>query len=138
MNFRACLLVICLFTCCTALAQDVSCNEKEIGKIYFKRNSSKLTIKSKKILDTIVSYLLREKTCQIVATSYSADLCDRCGVLSWDRLQAIFSYLAKKGIAKERLVGNSLLDGNFNFVNLRLSQTLDKKINHPNVKMDTL
>lgn len=124
-----------LASCFTSSGQSSPCRETDLGGISFKAKSPKLTMNAKKQLDRVAEVLkANNDSCQLVATASYADLCDRCGVLAWDRIQAVFHYLAKKGVVKRKMISSSRLDGNTNFINLTLAQITEGEQRHPNYR----
>ena len=114
---------------------NTGCNISELGNISFKINSTKLNAVARKKLDSLAVIILKQKGCTVAITGYSADLCENCGERSWDRCQEIISFLLKKGIPKDRLVTTNYLDGNFDFVTLKLIPGSNlEEISHPGIK----
>ncbi len=113
--------------------QDTLCKQQDLGKIEFKKNSSKLTANAKLKLDSVSSMIKRQQTCDILVTCYSADYCDKCGVLSWDRQKAVIKYLIKNGIAEKKLKTLTVLEGSADFLTLTLSSwpLPDQPAQHP-------
>src|SRR5437667_12110969 len=92
MRLRTFILVATIFASFTSRGQDTTCKDQDIGKVEFKKNSAKLTTIAKAKLDTLISVINGQLTWEVLATSYSADLCDKCGALSWDRQTAVIIY----------------------------------------------
>lgn len=126
--------------CATQISwgQDTTCNRQEFAKIDFKKNSSKLTASGKDKLDSLVAIINTQPTCVVLVTSFSADFCDKCGALSWDRQNAVISHLLKKGIEEDRLTSNTQLTGNTDFVTLTFSSwpLINKSVAHPKSKQN--
>jgi hypothetical protein len=135
MRLRTFILIAAVFTSSTLMGQDTTCKDQELGKIEFKKNSAKLTVIAKAKLDSLIFVINSQLTCEVVATSYFADFCDKCGALSWNRQNTIISYLMKKGIAEKRLRSNTL-GGNANIVILTFASwpLPDSLAPHPNLR----
>jgi hypothetical protein len=118
------------------LGQDTTCRQQDFGKIDFKKNSSKLTTTGKYKLDSLVAIINSQPGCIVLTSSFSADFCDKCGALSWDRQNEIVSYLARKGVGENRLTSYTQLTGNTDFVTLTFSSwsVVNQLVNHPNLK----
>ena len=135
-RFKTLLLISLLSTTSVVSGQDTTCWDHELGKIEFKKNSAKLTLTAKAKLDSLIVVILNKHNCVVLTTSYSADLCDKCGVLSWDRQNTITNYLKRKGISENRLGSLTQLDGNLDYVILSFTtqpSTL-QSAPHPNSK----
>jgi len=131
MQFRIWLTIFSLAAAPIVFAQSTDCSEIEIGKIFFRKNSSRLSKKSKEILETFVNHFKKTENCQMILTGNFADLCNKCGALNWDRIQAIQVYLVRKGMKKERVSAESFLEGNLNFVTIRIIAANLRNIPHP-------
>lgn len=111
----------------STFGQEPTCNNQEIGRIEFTKGSSKLTLTSKVKLDSLIDKIITNTSCEILIMNSYADLCGKCGALSWDRIKSVFTYLVKKGINPNRLKNFSKLDGNLDFVSLTFTS-----MNFPN------
>src|SRR5690242_1176549 len=101
MTLNCSILFIFLAAVSLARAQDLSRCRIDLGGIQFRKNSAKLTTSAKSKLDSLTLIIRNEKNYQLIATSYFADLCDKCGALGWDRARSVLSYLSKKGIKED-------------------------------------
>ena len=130
------LLIATIILELSLLGQDTTCSNQELGTIEFKKGSSKLTANAKARLDSLINTLTSNKSCEILATSSSADLCDKCGALSWNRTESVFDYLVHKGISGDRLRSLSKLDGNLDFISLAFTSMhlTDQIPPHPNLR----
>jgi hypothetical protein len=117
-------------------AKDSQCVDRNLGRIEFQKGSAKLTNKAEGKLDSLVIIINNYSACQILTTSHSSDLCDKCGALSWDRTKAVVDYLLHKGITAGRITSSTELDGNLDFVSLAItSRSLTElPVQHPNLK----
>ena len=120
MRLSAFILIVAFFASFISRGQDTTCKDKDLGKVEFERNSSILTAKARVKLDSLIVLIKSKPNCAVLAISSSADFCDKCGALSWDRQCAVINYLAKNGISKNRLISYARLEGNLDFVILRL------------------
>lgn len=118
------------------LGQDTTCIPQDLGKVYFDSKSSKLSQHEKRKLDTLISLINSKPNCVVLASSYSADLCEKCDALSWDRQNVIMGYLLSKGIDEYRLTSHTHLTGNSDFVLLTLSNwtLINRLVAHPGLK----
>ncbi len=130
------LLIVTLIWDLSLLGQDTTCSNQELGKIEFKKGSSKLTANTKAKLDSLINILNSNTSCEILATSSFADFCDKCGALSWDRTKSVFDYLVHKGIKGDRLRSLSKLEGNLDFISLTFTSMplTDQVPPHPNLR----
>jgi hypothetical protein len=119
-----------------SMGQDTTCIPQDLGKIYFKKRSSKLTTQERNKLDTLISLINSRPECVVLTSSYSADLCKKCGALAWDRQNAIIRYLLRKGVDEYRLTSHSHLTGNADFVMLTFSNwtLINRLALHPGLK----
>jgi OmpA family len=130
------ILILSVLTTCVLFGQDRSkCIETDLGDILFNRKSSRLTFKAKRKLDSLVVIIKSNETCQVVATGYAADLCDKCASLSWDRSQSVLSYLAKRGVPTDRMAWTVLLEGNLNFVRVAFVSRIKLEETPPRLKL---
>ena len=136
MWLRTSIFNIAILASLTLTGQDTICKGQDLGKVEFKRNSAKLTATAKAKLDSLIVVINSQITCEVLATSYSADLCDKCGALSWDRQSTVISYLMKKGVAAKRLRSFTRLEGNADFVTLTFTSwpLTDQLPPHPNLR----
>jgi hypothetical protein len=93
----------------------------ELGSVWFKEKSTKLTKDAKITLDSFMHIIQDNPTMHVRAVSYNKDFCDRCGVRSWRRATAVLTYLAKHGISNDRLSFTNQLEGELNKVDLLLT-----------------
>jgi hypothetical protein len=99
--------------------------ESELGNIAFKAKSSKLTREAKKTLDSLAVIINNHPNCVVFAKSLSDDGCfPKDKPVNWERTAAVLSYLAKRGIAGERLVFVTSANKDLNLVNLTLGPDL--------------
>jgi hypothetical protein len=77
-------------------------NAQEImTDVAFKGKSIKLNPKAKQQLDSFASaYKGDSSVCFSLKVPYS-DLCDKCGIRYWDRIQTIADYLIRKGVSSK-------------------------------------
>jgi len=135
-RLRTSILILTVFSTSTLLGQDTTCRNQELGKVEFKKNSAKLTATAKVKLDSLITVINSQLTCEVLATSYSADLCDKCGALNWDRQNAVISYLIETGVTGKRLRSFTRLEGTVDFVTLTFTSfpLTDQTAPHPNLR----
>lgn len=132
MCLRAIIFLIAVLAGLNLPGQDTLCKNKDLGKVEFKKNSAKLTTSAKKKLNSLITVINSQSNCEVLATSYSADLCDKCSALSWERQNSVISYLMKHDVAAKRLRSFTRLGANEDFVTLTLtSWPLSEEPPHP-------
>ena len=131
------LQILILFTCISAYGQEISnTSDIEVGTIWFKGKSTRLSNSAKHVLDSLILIIKNKPQLNVLATSYSKDFCDHCGVRSWDRSAAVFSYLVKHGIPEGKMSFINHQDGELNKVTLSFttSSKINKTTPHPNLR----
>jgi len=123
MPAQAFILIAAFLASFASRGQDMTCNGGDLGKVEFERNSSKLTTIARRKLDSLIVRIKSQSNCQVLANSSSADLCDKCGALSWDRLNVIIGYCIQRGVAGKRLRSYARLKGNVDYVILRFTNS---------------
>ena len=118
MSTRLVFLISAVCIASTSMSQDTTCNSREFGRVGFKINSSTLTAVQRTKLDTLLTTIKSHPTCLIFARGYSADMCGKCGGMSLHRLKTVISYLMKKGVDANRILCDTELTGNTDFVTL--------------------
>jgi hypothetical protein len=121
MQSKVSIFLIAVLFCFTSTGQDSLCVDPESGKIEFKRNSATLTAAARLKLDSLIVYINNQITSEVLITSQLKDFCDKCGVLSWNRTNAVIHYLIKKGIPEERLRPYSWIGGAVDYITLKLT-----------------
>jgi hypothetical protein len=140
MWLRRFILISTIFASITSSGQDTTCQTRDLDKVEFKKNSAKLSANAKTKLDSLIVIINSQPICEVLATGYSADLCDKCGALSWERQNAVISYLMKKGVPGKRLRSYTRLEGNADFVALTFTSwpLTDHPPPHPNLRRKNL
>jgi hypothetical protein len=135
MGQKTFLLIATIILNFSLLGQD-TCSNQELGRIEFKKGSSRLTTKAKAKLDSLIKIFTSNKSCEILATSSFADFCNKCGALSLDRTKSVFDYLIHRGIEEGRLRSFSKLEGNLDFIILKITSMplIDQVPLHPTLK----
>jgi hypothetical protein len=126
------LVSICLFFHCFSLDAG-ECKKLFIDKIYFNKNQKKLSGVEKGKLNNLIFELLKHPDCMVLATSYSADLCEKCAKLSWDRTELVLNYLKNRGI-RNTLKVTTRLESNANYITLDFEPFSADESTHPNLK----
>lgn len=114
------LLVLLSFLPFVTSGQD---NDIKLGTIWFKDKSASLTKAAKSTLDSFIIQIKSNPTRHVQAISYNKDLCDKCGVRSMKRVEAVFTYLSRHGISADRLLSANRLEGELNRVDLFLTSS---------------
>jgi len=119
-----------------------SCEQKvgALPSVAFKANSAKLSDDAKSVLASAASRVRNNPGCQIAVVGYCAGD-KREQQLSWDRVNAIISYMVdKEGISQDRFIFNyGQSGGDCNTVDLRAAadgETGPNRVNppHPNLR----
>ena len=105
--------------CCKMVSSVPSCNMGNIPSISFVRGSAKLTPATMSLLAAVSDRLKNNPACKVIITGY-AEPSKVSQQMSWDRINAIITYLTEKqGIASERLINKyGQTDGDINVIDL--------------------
>ncbi|MET0394882.1 MAG: hypothetical protein ABW019_17185 [Chitinophagaceae bacterium] len=126
MVLKTCLLLSILFTCSASWGQDtLSCTKTDIGYIKFRSNSKRLTLTTKKKLDSLVLLLNDHPGCRVVVTTHAAHRCEKCNALNWDRMEAMARYLAKYRQRDDQISFYFDFDGHPNRIHLSLTPSIN-------------
>jgi len=108
-------------------------DDVQIGTVWFKGKSPKLSKEAKAVLDTVIQRIQNNPTMQVKTVSFNKDFCDKCSNRSWKRATAVLSYLSKHGVPQNRLVITNKLEGELNKIDLFLTSPISNSI-HPVLK----
>jgi outer membrane protein OmpA-like peptidoglycan-associated protein len=105
--------------CCKISAPAPSCNMGSIPSITFAKGSAKLSTGAESLLAAVADRLKNNPVCKVFITGY-AEASKVSQQMSWDRVNAIISYLTEKqGIAAERLINKyGQTEGDINVIDL--------------------
>lgn len=131
MRQRSLLIIIGILTTLCLTAQDSLCDAQELGKIQFRKNSAKLTVSGKAGLDRLILTITKRPSCEVLITSYYPDFCDKCGALSWRRLNSVINYIIEKGVSERQLRTLSELAAGKDFVSFAFSPGQQAMGYHP-------
>jgi outer membrane protein OmpA-like peptidoglycan-associated protein len=125
---------------CCKVPPVVACMMTSMPSIIFTKGSSKLTSSSESLLAALADRLKNNPSCKVLLTSY-AEASKVSQQISWDRVNAIISYLTEKqGVAAERLFNRyGQTDGDMNVVDLSATSEKFEGPNtvpapHPNLR----
>ncbi|MDE1192150.1 MAG: OmpA family protein [Arachidicoccus sp.] len=95
------------------------CGISSLPSVHFSKSGVKLSDESKSTLDAAVAQLNASPDCKVKLVGYGASN-KRAQQLSWDRVNAVKSYLVEKGgIAEGRIIFTYGYDGDANTVDLQ-------------------
>jgi outer membrane protein OmpA-like peptidoglycan-associated protein len=105
--------------CCKIAPPAPSCNMGSIPSITFAKGSAKLSTGAESLLAAVADRLKNNPVCKVFITGY-AEASKVSQQMSWDRVNAIISYLTEKqGIAAERLINKyGQTEGDINVIDL--------------------
>jgi len=105
--------------CCKVVPPPPSCNMGGIPSISFTKGSAKLSASAESLLAALSDRLKNNPACKVFITGY-AESSKVSQQMSWDRVNAIITYLVEKqGIAADRLINRyGQADGDMNVVDL--------------------
>ncbi|MFN5376645.1 MAG: OmpA family protein [Chitinophagaceae bacterium] len=105
--------------CCKIVPPAPSCNMGSIPSITFAKNSAKLSAGAESLLAAVADRLKNNPVCKVFITGY-AEASKVSQQMSWDRVNAIISYLTEKqGIAADRLINKyGQTEGDINVIDL--------------------
>ena len=128
--------------CCKNIAPPVvvSCNMGNIPSVTFGKASAKLSKEAESLLASTADRLKNNPACKIFITGY-AQASKASQQLSWDRVNAVITYLTEKqGIAADRLINKyGQADGDVNAVDFSATGEVVDAPNsvpapHPNLR----
>jgi outer membrane protein OmpA-like peptidoglycan-associated protein len=105
--------------CCKIVPPAPTCNMGSIPSITFAKSSAKLSTGAESLLAAVADRLKNNPACKVFITGY-AEASKASQQISWDRVNAIITYLTEKqGIAAERLINKyGQADGDVNVIDL--------------------
>jgi outer membrane protein OmpA-like peptidoglycan-associated protein len=105
--------------CCKIVPPAPTCNMGGIPSITFAKSSAKLSSGAESLLAAVADRLKNNPACKVFITGY-AEASKVSQQMSWDRVNAIITYLTEKqGIAAERLINKyGQTDGDINVIDL--------------------
>ena len=105
--------------CCKIVPPAPTCNMGGIPSITFAKSSAKLSAGAESLLAAVADRLKNNPACKVFITGY-AEASKVSQQISWDRVNAIITYLTEKqGIAAERLINKyGQTDGDINVIDL--------------------
>ncbi|MEY4628367.1 MAG: hypothetical protein RLZZ595_693 [Bacteroidota bacterium] len=105
--------------CCKIVPPAPTCNMGGIPSITFAKSSAKLSAGAESLLAAVADRLKNNPACKVFITGY-AEASKVSQQMSWDRVNAIITYLTEKqGIAAERLINKyGQTDGDINVIDL--------------------
>jgi outer membrane protein OmpA-like peptidoglycan-associated protein len=105
--------------CCKIVPPVPTCNMGGIPSITFAKSSAKLSAGAESLLAAVADRLKNNPACKVFITGY-AEASKVSQQMSWDRVNAIITYLTEKqGIAAERLINKyGQTDGDINVIDL--------------------
>lgn len=106
----------------------------QLGTVWFKGKSTKLTKDGKATLDSFIQQIQSNPSMHVQAISYNKDFCDKCGARSWKRANTVLTYLSKQGVPDNRLVFTNRLEGELNKVDLHLTSLFPSDTPAPIIK----
>lgn len=109
----------------------------ELGTIWFKGKSTKLTGVAKASLDKFVQQIQSNPAMHVKAVSFNKDFCNQCGVRSWTRATTVLRYLSERGIAKDRFRFTNRLEGELNKMDLYLTFAIPNNTPAPIIRTPT-
>jgi outer membrane protein OmpA-like peptidoglycan-associated protein len=125
--------------CCKNMVA-VTCNISNVPSISFTKGSAKLSKDATSLLASTSDRLKNNPSCKLIITSYAA-ASKASQQLSWDRVNAIITYLAEKqGVASDRLINKyGQADGDANTIDFTATAEATDGPNtvpapHPNLR----
>ena len=90
--------------CCKNMVAVAACNISNVPSVSFTKGSAKLSKESISLLASTADRLKNNPSCKLIVTGYAA-ASKASQQLSWDRVNAIITYLSEKqGVASDRLI----------------------------------
>lgn len=107
-----------------------------LGTVWFKGESIKLTKDAKATLDTFITQIRQNPKMSVQAIAFNKDFCDKCAVRSIKRAKAVLTYLSQHGVTDDRLTYTNRLQGELNKVDIVLTSLTMSNEPHPSTKRD--
>ncbi|HEY6081941.1 MAG TPA: OmpA family protein [Chitinophagaceae bacterium] len=127
-------------TCYAGLSRAAACNLGTLPSITFKGRSARVSTNQQALLADVANRMRQNPDCKVVVTGH-AEASKASEQLSWDRVNAVITYLTEKeGISGDRFIFQySGVPGDIHSVDLRTATDADQGPNtvpppHPNLR----